>query len=91
MTTNNFYIIGGQYQAFCYGARPTLIGAKRLATASVEYWDNWQGWYIPKIYRAADIRPCVNFYGETFCPVDGAQPVAVGYYNDGGRVVWEET
>lgn len=51
---NNYYVIGGQYESYCYGGAPTLIGAKRLANKNVEYWDNWQGWHIPKIYRAED-------------------------------------
>ena len=51
---NNFYVIGGQYETCCYGGTPTLIGAKRLATKNGEYWDNWQGWHKPLIYRAED-------------------------------------
>ena len=86
----NYYVIGGQYASYCYGGTPTLTGAKRLANKSAEYWDNWQGWHIPRIYRAEDVRECKNFYGETFCPIDGAEPVAIAYYNNGGRVVWEE-
>ena len=39
----NYYVIGGQYVSYCYGGTPTLIGAKRLASKSAEYWDNWQG------------------------------------------------
>lgn len=49
---NNFYVIGGQYEPHCYGGAPTLIGAKRLANKSAEYWDNWQGWHTPAIYKA---------------------------------------
>ena len=36
----NYYVIGGQYETYCYGGTPTLIGAKRLATKNMEYWDN---------------------------------------------------
>ena len=72
----NYYVIGGQYQAFCYGGTETLEGAKRLATKHEEYWDNWQGWHKPVIYRAEDTEPCTNFYGETRCPVERAEPVA---------------
>ena len=86
----NYYVIGGQYDSYCYGGAPTLTGAKRLAHKSVEYWDNWQGWHIPRIYRAEDVRECKNFYGETKAPSDGASPVAVAYYSKSGRVVWEE-
>lgn len=25
MTTNKFYVIGGQYEAFCYGAQPVAV------------------------------------------------------------------
>lgn len=50
----NYYVIGGQYEHIAYGGTATLTGAKRLATASVEYWDNWQGWHKPSIYRADD-------------------------------------
>ena len=49
-----FYVIGGQYESMCYGGCPTLLGAKRLATKCMEYWDNWQGWHKPAIYRAED-------------------------------------
>ena len=52
----NYYVIGGQYQYIFYGGAPTLIGAKRLANKNAEYWDNWQGWHIPKIYRAEDTK-----------------------------------
>ena len=89
MKKNTYYVIGGQYESYYYGARPTLTGAKRLANKSAEYWDNWQGWHIPKIYRVEDVRECENFYGATFCLVEGAEPVAVAHYNS-GRIVWEE-
>lgn len=52
----NFYVIGGQYETICYGGCPTLIGAKRLATKNIEYWDNWQGWHKPRIYKATDTK-----------------------------------
>ena len=84
----NYYVIGGQYASYCYGGTPTLIGAKRLARKSAEYWDNWQGWHIPDIYRAEDVRDITNFYGDTKAPTDGAMPVAWAWYN-GGHPVWE--
>ena len=87
---NHYYVIGGQYAAYCYGGTPTLTGAKRLAAKNVEYWDNWQGWHVPRIYKAEDTRECTNFYGTSRCPVDGASPVAVAYYSKSGRVVWEK-
>ena len=51
---NKYWVIGGQYESYCYGGAPTLVGAKRLATKSVEYWNNWQGWHKPAIYKAED-------------------------------------
>lgn len=86
----NYYVIGGQYASYCYGGTPTLIGAKRLAHKSAEYWDNWQGWHVPRIYKAEDTCECTNFYGAGRCPIDGARPVAVAYYSNAGRIVWEE-
>ena len=56
----NYYVIGGQYESYCYGGTPTLIGAKRLASRNMEYWDNWQGWHKPKIYRAEDVRKIIS-------------------------------
>lgn len=53
---NNYYVIGGQYESFCYGGAPTLIEAKRLANKNKEYWDNWQGWHTPLIYKAEDTK-----------------------------------
>lgn len=88
MKKNNYYVIGGQYASFCYGGTPTLIGAKRLARKSAEYWDNWQGWHIPDIYRAEDVRDITNFYGDTKAPTDGAMPVAWAWYNNGSPI-WE--
>lgn len=85
----NYYVIGGQYASFCYGGAPTLIGAKRLARKSAEYWDNWQGWHIPRIYKAEDVEDVNNFYGDTKAPTDGAMPVAWAWYNN-GQPIWEE-
>lgn len=77
----NYYVIGGQYESYCYGGTPTLIGAKRLASRNMEYWDNWQGWHKPKIYRAEDVQKVISngrITGngiDTYIPLDGAQPV----------------
>ena len=60
MKKNNYYVIGGQYEYYCYGGCPTLIGAKRLATKNTEYWDNWQGWHNPRIYAANDTELIVS-------------------------------
>lgn len=75
-TEIRYYVIGGQYAAYCYGGAATLHAAKLLATRSAEYWDNWQGWRTPAIYRAEDCEPCTNFYGDQIAPRPGAVPVA---------------
>ena len=62
MKKNNFVIIGGQYAFYSYGFTPTLTGAKRLARKNLEYWDNWQGWHVPEIYRTEDVEKVTNFY-----------------------------
>lgn len=85
-----YYVIGGQYASYCYGGAPTLTGAKRLAGKFAEYWDNWQGWHIPSIYRAEDVEDTVNFYGETKAPRLGASPIATASYTASGRVVWTD-
>lgn len=84
---NKYYVIGGQYECYCHGGAPTLLGAKRLAGRSMEFWDNWQGWNIPSVYRVEDTEICNNFYGTNRCPVDGAHPVAVAEY-DNGKIKW---
>lgn len=77
-----YYVIGGQYESCCYGGAPTLLGAKRLATRYAEYWDNWQGWHKPAIYRAEDTEEVESRGrittpdGRTIrAPKDGAVPV----------------
>ena len=73
----NYYVIGGQYEAYCYGGTATLLGAKRLARKNQEYWDNWQGWHTPDIYAAEDCETGKTLYGrEDVLPKDGAEPVA---------------
>ena len=90
MKKQNFAIIGGQYVAFCYGFTPTLTGAKRLARKNMEYWDNWQGWHAPIIYKAEDVVKVVNIYGETYAPKDGSLPVASARVTDNGnQLTWE--
>lgn len=51
-----YQIIGGQYEYKFYGESDTLRGAKIIATKNAEYWDNWNGWHKPRIYRAEDVR-----------------------------------
>lgn len=53
---NNFYVIGGQYEPYCYGGASTFREAKKLADENAEYWDNWEGWNTPKIYLAEDTK-----------------------------------
>ena len=89
MKNNKYYVIGGQYASYCYGGAPTLTGAKRLASKSAEYWDNWQGWHIPSIYAAEDVEDVFNFYGECKAPRPGVQPVAIAHYTAFWRVIWE--
>jgi hypothetical protein len=82
VSKNNYYVIGGQYEAFNHGGAPTLLGAKRLAGKNEEYWDNWQGWHRPNIYAAADCCEVTNFYGTQLLPKSGVIPVAVWDAND---------
>lgn len=78
---NSYYVIGGQYAHYCHGGRPTLLGAKRLARACAEYWDNWRGWHVPSIYRAEDtyVIDGPDAYGNygARVPREDAEPVAV--------------
>lgn len=82
----NYYAIGGQYYFYCYGGAETLTGAKRIATANAEYWDNWQGWHIPAVYRAEDTM--TDDSGARW-PAPWARPVAVASYSGNYRVRWE--
>lgn len=77
-----YAVIGGQYQSYFYGFADSLHAAKILASKSAEYWDNWQGWHIPAIYAADDVKPVENFYGSGYAPRFGAVPVAVKSYGD---------
>lgn len=88
MKAQGYAIIGGQYEAYFYGFAPTLLGAKRMARKYMEYWDNWQGWHVPKIYKAEDVEKITNFYGDVYAPKDGTLPVAAAW-NDGDKIVWE--
>lgn len=80
-----YYVIGGQYEQYCYGGSKTLLGAKRLAAKHEEYWDNWQGWHRPSIYTAEDCVMGKTFYGEGMVHKPGASPVAV---YDMGKHMW---
>lgn len=63
-----YYVIGGQYEMINYGGTPTLEGAKRLATKREEYWDNWQGFHKPDIYKAEDCELGKTFFGTNLYP-----------------------
>lgn len=63
MKTSKYVVIGGQYDCYTYGAAKTLTGAKRLASSHVEYWDNWQGWHYPDIFRVEDVEAVDTFSG----------------------------
>ena len=71
-----YYVIGGQYCFYNHGGAATLEGAKRLATKNSEYWDNWQGWNKPSIYRKEDCSLQENFYGTGMYPTYGMEPIA---------------
>ena len=79
MKNEGYYVIGGQYEAYNYGWRRTLHGAKCLAAKCEEYWDNWQGWHRPTIWNAADCEMRITFYRdyEVVVPCMDADPVAV--------------
>lgn len=84
-----YCVVGGQYRDYCCGERETLLGAKRLAGKSMEYWDNWQGWHIPKIYKIEDTE-IVSLDGESVrVPKPGATAAAKGTYKD-GKITWKE-
>lgn len=51
-----YQVIGGQYESCWYGESDSLRGARRIANAHEEYWDNWQGFHTPDIYAAADVE-----------------------------------
>lgn len=86
MKTINYYVIGGQYEQYCYGGAETLLAAKRLAAKNEEHWDNWAGWHRPAIYAAADCVPATSrFFGEQMIHTERATPVAV---YDMTRRVW---
>lgn len=54
MKKQEYVVIGGQYESYDYGTVDSLRKAKLLATKNKEYWDNWQGWHTPDIYKIED-------------------------------------
>lgn len=92
----NYYVIGGQYESYCYGGTKTLSAAKRMASQNKEHWDNWQGWHVPMIYRAEDTIECENFYGTSRCAKrdewgEKMNPVAYAVGEDNnGKTIWRD-
>ena len=81
-----YVVIGGQYQAYEYGVYYSLHAAKIAATKAIEYWDNWQGWHYPVIYRMEDTAPGTNFYGEQeHLPQPWSKPYMIRRYGDKWR------
>lgn len=67
-----YYVIGGQYSYTFYGGTTNYSDAVRLSNRSMEYWDNWQGWHVPAIYRAEDTivnENCIRIPKYNACPV----------------------
>lgn len=75
--TDKFAVIGGQYFYCDYGTTPTLLGAKRRATANREYWDNWHGWHTPHVYAIEDVMEVYDSNGKGLVPKRDAVAVAV--------------
>ena len=90
---DKFCVIGGQYFPVHYGNTPTLLGAKRLAGKHHEYWDNWQGWHVPAVYRIEDVEEINHYFaGLTLAPKPDAEPVAYAWYSESSnKVFWEES
>lgn len=78
-TVENYAVIGGQYVAVCYGVRDSIHAAKLLASSHIQYWDNWQGWHYPGIYRASD---CARDAQGNIYPRPFVNPVATRGYGD---------
>lgn len=55
-----YQVIGGQYEQYWYGESNSIIGAKRIASQNCEFWDNWQGWHYPSIYKADDCEKIIS-------------------------------
>lgn len=70
-----YQVIGGQYRHHWYGESDSLLGARIIAGKNKEYWDNWQGWHKPLIYRSEDIEQMDQNGKIIRCPYDNAEPV----------------
>lgn len=66
MKKKNFYVIGGEFEDFCYGGAPTLLGAKRLAGKHLERREDPVRFVRPYIYRAEDTElvEAISFYAN---------------------------
>lgn len=83
MKKKNYYVIGGQFEEYCYGGTPTLLGAKRLAGKHLERADDPVRFVRPYIYRAEDteVVEAKSFYANGMVvrkrvPKDDALPIA---------------
>ena len=56
-----YQVIGGQYETVWYGETNNLKEARKICKANEEYWDNWQGWHRPNIYKGED---CVDIISK---------------------------
>lgn len=77
-----YQVIGGQYESYYYGESDSLHGAKIIAGKNKEYWDNFQGWHKPHIYKAEDVREIeskgriTSYDGQTIrIPKEEAEPI----------------
>lgn len=61
---DHYIVVGGQYRDCHYGIKPTLHAAKILSTQNAEYWDNWQGWHKPAIYKLSSCYKVVGYLDE---------------------------
>ena len=85
-----YSVIGGQYEDYCYDSTVTLAEAKKVAVSKQEYWDNWQGWHVPVIYKIEDTEMKTNFYGLMRCAKENTIPVAWATYDSDGKIVWHD-
>ena len=69
-----YQVVGGQYTYRNYGESDSVHGAKCIAAKHDEYWDNWQGWHRPLIYRIEDCFACEG----TYYPKAGAIAISYG-------------
>ena len=86
-----YCVIGGQYFPVHDGNAATLEEAKTLAGKNREYWDNWQGWHVPSVFRLEDVEKIHHYFaGSTLAPKENANPVAFAWCEGGsGKIHWE--